>query len=477
MAATKYLVPLTLLLTEALAAGGLYPSYVGLSIELIGFPAFAGTKASPNQFSHNLMQTLAQVQGTPVIVRVGGNSADRAIYDKTLKDSTATSCPNADPDAVQCIGTTFFDSYGAFPAGTVYSHNFNLGAYKKSGFDTLTATVPMACKALRGQLEAWEIGNEPDLFIGSKRGGDYNAGQYANEWLNTTERFETLLRSSCPDLVGGIKYIAPSLSSPGSRLKLTDIFNAEGAGDAKVKQISVHNYMAGATQPGVTLQNTLMSHNAVTRSIGGHVSYAKTIESVKADYVIGEHNSLYGGGAAGLSDVFGAALWGMDFTLYAASTGVIKRVHFHQAVAPYYGKLAAGTFLAKSDTLEVKVLSLNGDADKDSGYGAYVNGDLKRIAALNLREFDSSSPQSSRGKQTYKLKVAANSTWTVKRLTAAGARDQSGITFNGFAYEASSNGRPARVTSRESNARVKADGSGNLSITVANTEAVVLVKV
>ncbi|KAH6609990.1 glycoside hydrolase family 79 protein [Trichoderma cornu-damae] len=486
----KYLVPASLLLlAQSIVAASLFDSYVSLSFELIGFPTFAGTRSHPNSFSRNLIHNLAELQGSGIVVRVGGNSGDRAIYDSTLATATASACPNADPGAWQCIGTTFFESYGGFPAGTRYSHQFNLGAYNSSGWNTLQNTVPLACKALVGQLEYWEVGNEPDLFIGSRRPSTYNASQYSTEWLNTTEHFESHLRRACPQLSHSIKYIAPSLSSPGARLHIGDIFQDEGNATQKIIQVSVHNYMNGATVPGVTLQSTLMSHNAVVESIAGHINYAKTSE-INADYIIGEHNSLYGGGASGLSDVFGAALWAMEFSLYAASTDVIKRIHFHQSVgspyaawvpsgtlatkAPYYGKLAASAFLAHSNTIDIHTIALNKDADKDSGYGAYINGDLQRVAVLNLRQYNSGS--GARGNQTYSVTVAPGSSWTSKRLTAPGATDTTGVTFNGFSYDADSNGLAKRVSGKESGKIIRADHSGNITFTLQDSEAIVLLR-
>ncbi|KAM3566927.1 hypothetical protein ARSEF4850_000098 [Beauveria asiatica] len=44
----------------------------------------------------------------------------------------------------------FFDSYGAFPSSTLYSHNLHLATWNSSGVHTLDATVPLACNALRG---------------------------------------------------------------------------------------------------------------------------------------------------------------------------------------------------------------------------------------------------------------------------------------------------------------------------------------
>lgn len=427
-----------------------------------------------------------------MVVRVGGNSADRAIYDATLTTPTASSCRHADPGAFQCIGPKFFDSYGAFPKGTLYSHNFNVATWNSSGFHTLEATVPLVCRALRGQLSLFEVGNEPDLYIGKRRGSNYDVDDYLADWTNTTARFEKYLRAACPDMVEHLRYMFPSVSSPGSRLRVPDMYKDAPRGDslARVAQVSVHNYMAGATQPGVTLQATLMNHTAVARSLANHVSYAKSIVA-NADYVIGEHNSLYGGGAAGLSDVFGAALWGMDFALHAAATGIVKRVHFHQAigspyaawspVAPlqtkpaYYGKLAAATFLANASAIRVRTLPLGGRADVDSGYGAYVDGVLERIAILNLREYDAAAG-TSRGRKVYAVKVEPESRWTVKRLWAPGARDKTGVAFNGFAYEAKTAGKPERVSALPSNEQVTADKGGKLVVEVADSEAVVIVQ-
>lgn len=349
--------------------------------------------------------------------------------------------------------------------------------------------MPLACNALRGKLEVWEMGNEPDLYTPNRRTAPYSPAQYVTEWLDATKRFEGFLRKACPDMADNVKYMFPSVASPGSKIPIDEIYAKLGNNANRVTQKSVHNYMAGATAPGVTLQGTLMNHTAVANSIRKHVDYAKRVSSAPGGYILGEHNSLFGGGALGLSDVFGSGLWAMDFSLTAASTDVIKRIHFHQAVnspyaawqptgtlqtkPPYYGKLAAATFLGKSQDVSVMTLALGGDKHVDSGYGAFVNNKLQRIAILNLREYDSNSG-STRTSKKYTVKVTPRSTWTVMKLTAGGARDQTGITFNGFAYDADTQGKAKRITSRASGTKIQADHLGNLVVDVAASEAVVL---
>lgn len=94
------------------------------------------------------------------------------------------------------------------------------------------------------------------------------------------------------------------------------------------------SYIDGATSPGVTLQGTLMNHTRAIADVDEQFAEYERIMSVnggkeKAPLIFGETNSLYNQGTPGLSNTFGAALWGVDFNLHAASAG-FTRVHMHQ---------------------------------------------------------------------------------------------------------------------------------------------------
>lgn len=67
------------------------------------------------------------------------------------------------------------------------------------------------------------------------------------------------------------------------------------------------------------------------RSVDSHITeYNKilAIDPSAPPLIFGEANSLYNEGRPGLSNTFGAALWGVDFNLYSASVN-IRRVHMH----------------------------------------------------------------------------------------------------------------------------------------------------
>lgn len=96
--------------------------------------------------------------------------------------------------------------------------------------------------------------------------------------------------------------------------------------------LTLNSYINGATSPGVTLQGTLMNHTQTMQSVNAHVVEYNTIvansNTSVPPHIFGETNSLYNEGKPGLSNSFGAALWGVDFNLYCASVG-IRRVHMH----------------------------------------------------------------------------------------------------------------------------------------------------
>ena len=76
-----------------------------------------------------------------------------------------------------------------------------------------------------------------------------------------------------------------------------------------------------------------MNHAVTKRAVDAHVAEYNTILAQNPSdpappMIFGETNSLYNQGRPGLSNTFGAALWGVDFNLYAASVG-FKRVHMH----------------------------------------------------------------------------------------------------------------------------------------------------
>ena len=249
--------------------------------------------------------------------------------------------------------------------------------------------------------------------------------------------------------------------------------------------------MGSATGAGVTLQSTLMNHTAIVNSIASHVTLAKQLAPYGAGpYVMGETNSLSGGGATGLSNVFGAALWVVDYALWQATQN-IQRVHFHESGtspyaawspstsppvtnAPYYGNVMVAATVGSVPGTRIAYLDLGNSDDRTSAYVLYEGPRLARVVLLNMIEWrsDSGTP---RPNSTFTVNVP-NGVWgaNVERLTAAGAEVLTGITLGGVSYDYGlADGKPVVVDAEASLEILKAE-NGMLSVVLRDSEGVIL---
>jgi hypothetical protein len=78
-----------------------------------------------------------------------------------------------------------------------------------------------------------------------------------------------------------------------------------------------------------------MNYTLTVHSVSSHLIEMAAVANYSIPYILGETNSLYNEGVPGLSNSFGAALWGVDFNLWCASQG-IRRGHMHQGTNHRY---------------------------------------------------------------------------------------------------------------------------------------------
>jgi hypothetical protein len=231
---------------------------------------------------------------------------------------------------------------------------------------------------------------------------------------------------------------------------------------------------------------------------------------------MGETNSLYNQGKPGLSNSFGAALWGVDFNLYCASVG-IGRVHMHMGTnyryaswqpistdlavagtkAPYYGNVAVAAFLGNLRIEPVRVAHLdlahtnsNGtDGEpgvQEAAYAAYVDNVLARIMVINMRAYNytldgagdlSVLNPTPRPVRAYRFSVNGLEDGTeiaVRRLFANGSDAITGISWDGISYNYELNlGKPVRLRNVTAGETVIVK-NGAVDVGVPDSQAVVL---
>ncbi|KAF3003387.1 hypothetical protein E8E14_007577 [Neopestalotiopsis sp. 37M] len=489
---------------EEITTGTPLDGFVSYSIEFSSFPDFVGSSATPNDFSNTLINNIGYYQGSNPYIRVGGNTQDFAIYDE---------------NETLPLRPSFFDLYNVWPK-IKFSHGFNLGGNNDSRvYETLNQTVPLACKALsNGNFYRFEYGNEPDLYNGiiptaQVRPASYNEFDYVGEWLQGTRTINELVQQNCPNLMDNDTYgfMAPSFAGTNNSLNAPLAWSDGLDADADIRTFSSHNYISGANSLGVTLQGTLMNHTRTKQSVNAHVADYNAVNpgtTGAVPHIFGETNSLYQQGRPGLSNTFGAALWAVDFLLYSASVN-IQRVHLHMGTnyryqawqpvttnitsvgtkAPYYGGVAAAAFLGNLNVATVQIAELDTGAgdDMESAYLAYVDGVLRRVMFINLREYNytlngtgdlgGATNPSPRTVRTYSLSVG-NLTETgagVQRLSANGSDAITGVTFDGWSYNYElERGAPVRLGNVTVGERLNVTEDGVLSVGVADSEAAIV---
>ncbi|KAL2128381.1 hypothetical protein VTI74DRAFT_9263 [Chaetomium olivicolor] len=530
LAASQYTIP------SSVESNEVFDGFVSYSIEFSSFPDFAGNNSHPNTYSDTLLDNLGRIQGTKPYIRVGGNTQDYALYDASLPFAlNGTIDPKRSPDypTTITIGPSYFESYNAWK-DVKFCHGFNLGlgATISSGWQTLLDTVPLACKTLSdGKLYVWGYGNEPDLYSTSAQGPvrppDWNEETYVAQWHNGTRMIKTLLEKHCPEMATDEAYsfMAPSFAGVGVHLKAPATWAAGLNDDKNIKVFSTHNYISGATSPGVTLQDTLMNHAVTKRSVDAHIKEYNAVIAQSSDSVppliFGECNSLYNQGRPGLSNTFGAALWGVDFNLYSASVG-FKRVHMHMGTnyryqafqplttplttigtkAPYYGSIAVASALghyysqfgpATVHSVPLASQSANLSLQPESAYAIYTHAGtrLARLMVLNMRSYNTTvdgaglvpvDPPPPRPATEYVFQLdgvagqrGRRRVVQVKRLWANGSDAITGITWDGWSYNYElDGGRPVRLGNVTVGEEVVVGGGGEVRVVVPDASAVLL---
>lgn len=491
---------------ETSASAPIPSSFVSYSIEFAFFPDFAGNSSSPNEFSYNLLKNLGDIQGTTPIVRVGGNTQDYYLLNTSQPEAligTFNFNKSRDYPTTITIGPSFFESYETWP-GVQFTHGFNLAkSNNTAGIDSLMTSVPLACKALQGKLLDWELGNEPDLFPTSSQGPvrplTWHESEYVTEWLNLTSEIRYILATN-PACTGLTRdFIAPSFAGTSNYLDPVVTWRDGLDADKDIDLISSHNYIGGATQPGVTLQGTLMNHSSTVASISHQLNESSLLAYNGIPFILGETNSLYNEGAPGLSNAFGAALWGLDFNLYCAATG-IRRVHMHQGSnyryaawqpvtttnttkgtkPPYYGSIAVAESLGDLTAGEVSVAEIVLSTIYESAYATYVGKNLERIVVVQMREFNyTNNTEAVRPSQEYSFQLPkeefAGKEVAVRRLMANGSDAISGITFDGFSYNCElDGGKPVLLGNVTRGEGVRVGKEGVVKVEVPWSSAVLL---
>ncbi|KAI1475333.1 glycoside hydrolase family 79 protein [Daldinia eschscholtzii] len=438
------------------------PGPVGISFEFFAFPSYFTNVTATNQCLSNWKD----LTGVWPPIRIGGTTQDRAQYDSKTSAYVVYSVSNpADAPASLTFGSSFLTLAGSYAGSVVVGLNRG-----KNKIQNTIDAAKIAVSEVKNLL-AIELGNEPEYY--SRNGQPIASGGWSPA-IDAASQNNWALAVGSAIKKSSIIQAGNSNDSPPTWGAAELIATENATVKGYIKTYAHHNYPGGSV-------TSLMSHKSISSNL--HKFDADVAAALKEGkpYVFGETNSVSGGGAAGVSPTFGAALWTMDYVLRASYSN-ISRTYFHHGTvgncqycfwgrysmgAPYYGAYAATALLAKASYLTAL-------DDGNSNYAAYVSfgSDGTPLRAL-LYNSDYFSGSGSRTSQTFDLRGLSGNSFKAKRLTAESAMsrvDQGGkVTFGGQTFTDGS----CAIAGTESTESV-AVSNGQTTVTVKASEAVLV---
>ncbi len=364
--------------------GRIPDNFVGLGYE-ISSVATPGLLSANNRKYVQLVRTLAK-QG---VIRVGGNTSDDAAFSPNGKSVAVPKGTVVNADNFRDLGTFLHAT------GWKLIWGLNLG----SGTEQNAVDEALAiASAVEGNLLAFEIGNEPDLF-GRGKATHRPKGYSYDNYLAEYRRYKSAIRAKLPnapfagpDAADATDWVVRFAADEGSDLKLlTHHYYRECAGPASTLEKLLH--------PDPKLAPELAKFRAASSSSG-------------VPFRICETNSFCGGGKPGVSDTFGSALWTLDyfFTLaWDGAAGVnletgINQLGFISSYSPigddqhsnysaqpdYYGMLAfARASYGERIAIDYKAADRNVTAyavlgDDQQLFVTIINKEVSRSTTVNV---------------------------------------------------------------------------------------------
>ncbi len=304
---------------------------MGLGYE-ISSVATPGLLSASNRIYVELVRQL----GRDGVIRIGGNTSD---YSAFSPHAASVSAPKA-----TVINEQSLRDLASFLRATGWSMiwGLNLGG---GSIDRAVEEARAVASTAGDGLLAFEIGNEPDLFVHEGHRQHFSYDDYLIEY----RRYKTAIRAVLPQAV----FAGPDAAVTTGWVER---FAADEGHDLR---LLTHHYYREGQSPRSTMDKLLQPDPKLAAMLERMRAVSS---SARVPYRICETNSFSGGGRPGVSDTFTAALWALDYLCVLAwhgadgvnmETGVNQLdfissyspiaddEHGHYSAAPeYYGMLA-----------------------------------------------------------------------------------------------------------------------------------------
>ncbi|GJE97918.1 glycoside hydrolase family 79 protein [Phanerochaete sordida] len=394
-------------------------SFFGISIEMSVATQVLGINASFLQVPFlNLMALIADRAGQ-VVIRVGGNTQDYATLVANTSDGRMVEKQAIDPNNPTGTPTLIFTDELLYTMANI-SKFVNVKWFLGVPFDDSTnihmEIVEHGEQIIGNNLLGFQVSNEPDLYAKHlHRNETYGASDFYVEFGNWRDAFNN------DALVPAKKtMIGPSLSLWNTTYwSLDDTWNTGFLPNYvdNLYALSVERYPAdncdffygGTVVYPPDVFPDYLSHSSGKGLVSNLLDSTLVAQQYSLPFIMFETNSASCGGFAGVSNVYGIALWALDYGLqmvYSNLTHALVHVGgqdvFYNPFTPpptneslyhewtigpiFYSILAMTEVLGNTNTSRVVDLFANGDNDLTPAYAIYENDELARVALFNYMD-------------------------------------------------------------------------------------------
>lgn len=495
----------------------------GYSVEPIWVDSYIS-----NPLAATLLGHIESVTGKAPPIRVGGNTADQTYIHESLSTGNYSVALPGLPSANQFnITPEWYATWGDyFPKSTDLIYTVNL-ANNASAWANAVAEAEAAYAALGDKLVSFELGNEIDHFIHKGwRDATWGVQTYLEQFRNLTGQITGSdwykAASSPPKFQAGVFADPPWVPDQQDEIDDFSIANLTAVEDRADRDIitsyATHLYPQSTCDTARWYRmrlDLLSNHTTLWLNVSQYVPQVAAADAAGAPLVMGETNSVSCSGKSGISDTFGAALWGVDYVLTAASIG-FQKIYFHLGAeseyssftpieydlkgehlipgirAGWYGHYFISKVVASASNESFSIAALpDANSSSLSGYAIYSGSQdaaLKKLVFLDLGVWNGTEglgnpstlsatdgtvfSEGERPNSTLTITTpwTSGSSVTVTRLEGPGTNAKSNVTVSGVTFDPDSG---AKVGTEAAETIIVGDG-GVVSVTLPEAHGVLL---
>ncbi|TCD70439.1 hypothetical protein EIP91_003520 [Steccherinum ochraceum] len=477
-AAVTVTVPTTNPATDSTAV---YSNFLGVSLELSFINYYFGNDSNtvPQPFIEYMTALHQRGSNQPVRLRLGGNSMDSSTYVPDQQQIIQFTDPNADfDDQPVTYGEQLFEVMNAVSdkiGGAKYLIGLSLRTPNSTNVPLLAGD---AQHALGDKLDAFLLGNEPDLYTGHGQRpnlANYTTDDYIGDYWQV---FGGLNHTAQGDVLSLDKIAGPTICCAWDLASLLQS-GWLSAFSSYLDYITLQHYPQNNCNPGhnqYQLDYYLHHSNAVDLAKwqdNGLNIIRQEPAATRKPILMDEFSSASCGGLPGISDTFGVAMWGVDYGLQLAVVGYSgaylhtreRGISYNLFDPPEGGAAGPGAWTTNptwysyppmaealqgvngSKVVDLNVQNSNSDASQTvAGYAIYdaTSNNVHHLVLLNFAN-------ATGGAVDFTLPAtvtngAPNTNVAVRYLTAPSVNEKFNIAWGNLTWNGAGDGKPVTAS-------------------------------